>query len=381
MHTANLGFKIPVLLSLAVTVLLVLAPGCSGRDSDAQTRVDAVEFRFTYADIGANRGPRAAALNWWAKELHRRSKGRIQVDISWSESLVKGRDVLKAVGAGFADMGTVAAVNTPAEQILWTFGGQPLNETDTWVAMRAWHELREVNVAFAAEAKRYNLKVLFHNGTGPAEVLCRDELVKTAGDIKGKKIRATVGFIPFFDAMGANVVNTMGSETYAALDRGIIDCTVGYSALIRSYKHYEVADYLLLANLGQNATYGGVINLDYWNTLPADIKNIITQTSSEYVDLYARNTMLETDDAIKTLQAGIDGKKLTVTPLDPAERRRWSAYVGHYIADWQKKTRLPKSVTDQFISDLERLLEKYRRERDDIGYPWERQVQTYDKDP
>ena len=115
------------------------------------TALAQAEYKLTFADFGANRGPRAEVLNWWADELNKRTDGRVEVDFAWSGALLKTQDILHGVRGGVADMGTVIATATPAEFPLYSFGSFPLNEVDSWVGVNAWWELHKTSEHLQAE--------------------------------------------------------------------------------------------------------------------------------------------------------------------------------------------------------------------------------------
>lgn len=330
------------------------------------------EYQLTYAEIASERGPRAEAIKWWADEVNKRTDGRVEIDVVWGGGLLKSKDQLKGVGSGIADIGTLVSVLHPAEQVLWTFGGQPLNEADPWVAMRAWYDLRGENEQFAAELTDNNLHILAHNSTGATQLVCKDDALDTAEEIRGRKINATGGFIKFFEEMGANVISITGTELYPAIERGIVDCFTYYVALTKSYKFYEVADHVILADLGQSNTYGVVMNLDTWNSLPEDIQAVFNELGIEYMNRYARNMIEQTVSAQKEMEAGIDGQSMTFHELNPEEREKWRQFTGTFVPDWKEKTGLPEEQADTFIAQLDALTAKYRQIRDEQGYPWER---------
>ena len=114
--------------AVAATALLAAPVGYSS----AEAKV----YNLRYADIGSPRGPRAAALKWWAAELETRSGGDIKVKFFWSQSLVKGKATMKAVGSGLSSMGSILGVYTPAKLAVWNFSNTPFLVSDAWVGMR-----------------------------------------------------------------------------------------------------------------------------------------------------------------------------------------------------------------------------------------------------
>ena len=91
---------------------------------------DAKVYTLRYSDIGPPRGPRAESLKWWAAALEKRSGGDIKIKFFWSQSLVKGKATMKAVGSGLSETGTILGVYTPAEVPIWNYANTPFLHTD-----------------------------------------------------------------------------------------------------------------------------------------------------------------------------------------------------------------------------------------------------------
>lgn len=131
-------------------------------------------------------------------------------------------------------------------------------------------------------------------------------------DFEGIKIR---GLTPLFNeglkALGATPVNMPGSETYQALQTGVIDAGVTGVAAAYSRKFYEVQDFgtatpmfLAFDNL--------VVNPSWWDGLPEDLRAGIQRAADKAVD----SSIITHDGidpaAIKVLaDAGMDVHVLT----------------------------------------------------------------------
>ena len=148
--------------------------------------VSAKEYTIRYTDIGANRGPRAAALQVWKKEIEEESKGKLKIKFFWGQSLMKAKATLKGVGSGLAEMGTVIAAYTPADMPVLNYGNVPFNEPDPWIGIRAMQDVRENGKFIRAEEKKNKIRMLFQNVTGPVHLLCGKEQIDTIEKLKGK---------------------------------------------------------------------------------------------------------------------------------------------------------------------------------------------------
>ncbi|MDA4848532.1 TRAP transporter substrate-binding protein DctP [Hoeflea poritis] len=332
------------------------------------------EFRISYADFGANRGPRAAELVRWADEINKRTDGRVEIEFFWSGSLMKTKDIWQGVKGGVAEMGTVIAAFHPAEFPVWGRATGAMNEPDTWVGIRAWTDLATESELFANELENNGIKVLLHNTGGPMQLVCKDVAPTTVEELQGLKIGASGAVNALLSGVGAasQVIST--SETYVALDRGVVDCNVFASAFITSYKLYEITDNVVAWNIYTPYTYGGVVNLEYWNSLPADIQEVIEEVSAEYRDRLAKSVNEQATEVLEQVQAGIDGHTMNVVEMSAEEFDRLRPYNDVYLQEWREK--LAEATSAEAVAEFEalhaELMEKYRMERDEKGYPWER---------
>lgn len=334
---------------------------------------DAKDYLIRYSDIGANRGSRAAALNVWKEEIEKESKGQLKIKFFWGQSLMKSKATLKGVGSGLAEMGTVIAAYTPADMPVLNYGNVPFNEPDPWVGIRAMQDLRENGKHIRAEEKKNKIRMLFQNVTGPVHLLCGKEQIDTLEKLKGKKVRAIGGYIQLFKSMGAVPVKIGFGELYSALDRGTVDCTVNYTVFVKSYKHYEVTKYLMLAGMGQSIGYGGAINLKFYNSLPQNLKDILDKASDRYMDNYGKNLIEDSKVAAKEMAAGIDGKVLKFVDIPQSELDRWAGYskeIGKTLLG--KMKHMSEADRNQHAADFEAAVAKYRKIKAEKGYPWER---------
>lgn len=345
----------------AAGTVLLLAAGAA----------QAKNYVLRYSDIGPPRGPRAQALMWWADELDKRTDGQVKIKFFWSQSLVKGKETLKAVGSGLAETGTILGVYTPADLPIWNYANAPFGNKDAWVGMRTWWELRQTVPEIRAETEKKNVHILFNNTTGPVDILSRVKITDTAG-LAGKKIRTTGGWTQLLEALGAVPVSIGFGELYQALDRGTIDATINYIPFVKSYKHFEVAGYLLELKMGQLLGYGAGINLKLWNSMPEDLRKTISAVSDQYMDVYAEKYIADSDAAKADLTAGIDGKKVEFISFAPEEVAKMREKAGLFTAEW-KETMAKRGFDGAgFIAKFEAVRGKYENELETKGYPWKR---------
>src|SRR5690606_6543612 len=153
---------------------------------------------------------------------------------------------------------------------------------------------------------------------------------------------------------------------------GTVDGVAGYTYAIKAYKLHEVGSNVAEVNMGLVSTWGAGINLDLWNSMPEDLRKVITEVSDEFIDRMAEAIINDIQNAREELETGIDGKSLKFTTLSPEERNKWKAASGEFVADWRKRV-TDKGLDPQKIIDQVNVAEaKYTKELAEKGYPWTR---------
>lgn len=328
-------------------------------------------YKLRFSDIGPPRGVRAETMMWWADEIKERTNGQVEIEFFWSQSLVKGKDTLKAVGSGLVDMGTVLGIYTPADLPIWNLANAPFGGRDPWVGMKTWQELRKVSPDLRAETDKKNVKILVNTSTGSVDILSNKPILK-AEDLNGLKIRATGGWGGLLQRLGATPVSIGYGELYQALDKGTVDGTINYIQEIAAYKHYEVAGHITEVQMGQVLGLGLGINLETFNSMPEEVQNTILEVSDEFLEKFTIAYNKGVDEAREAMKAGIDGNKVEFHYLEDDERERWRAEADFFIQDWIEDMDKKGFDGRELVATMQELRAKYETELAEQGYPWER---------
>jgi len=145
------------------------------------------------------------------------------------------------------------------------------------------------------------------------------EPLSAAGDLAGRKVRGTPTYFGVIEALGAEPVVLPGSEIYSGLQTGIVEGAGWPAAGMVSMKHYEVADYRLRPTFGA-ATQPVFMNLDVWNGLSAEMKNILLE-AGELTELqmpWIGNAIQAAEDA-KLDELGVSVETLSPEMADKVQ--------------------------------------------------------------
>jgi TRAP-type C4-dicarboxylate transport system substrate-binding protein len=155
--------------------------------------------------------------------------------------------------------------------------------------------------------------------------------VEKMADLRGKRIRSSGGSMELvLDALGATPISMPPVELYEAMQRGTIDGMYSPQESMVPQKLHEVTSYST-ANLDLNAFIMlWVINEDVWQSLPADIQQIFSETAREISYAFPGKMLEEFEQARKYMEdAGI-----VFSELPPAELELMNNAVVNVATDW-----------------------------------------------
>ncbi len=252
-------------------------------------------------------------------------------------------------------------------------GDLPIASSNTWVGLRATHELLTTNEQLKDFLAKENVVFLSNfTSTGTQFECTGDHKIETVDDFKGLTVRATGTVAKALNEIGANVVNMTFDKVYQALDSGLVDCAAGYYYTNRAFRHYEIVNHIAETNWGQVGGFALIINKDVWGGLPADQQEALLAAGSNMVDEFARIQIATIDDVKAGLKSGEIGRQVPVVPMAEEERVKLLAlsekYVQKWIDDMTARGYDGQAIWDEYAG----LVDKYAAELESKGYPWDR---------
>lgn len=214
----------------------------------------------------------------FAESVNKASGGSVTFEVFTGGSLLSTKDTLGGVANGVAVAGMVTGAYLPADLPLDNTGADMAFVADNPIAAAfAWTELNFVNSKLQDEWKKNG--VVFGGGysTPVYNFICTTE-VKTADDIKGKKVRtAGAAHVRFAEFIEAVPVSVSFAEVYTGLQRGSLDCAMADpTALVSGFKIAEVAKYVTMLPMGTHFSGASwVYNPDFWKSISADDRRML----------------------------------------------------------------------------------------------------------
>ncbi len=253
---------------------------------------------------------------FFAKRVDEISKGRVRVEVYPAGQLFAAKDYVKAVPSGAVDM---------AQSLMgqWTGLAPIYMITDIPLLYDGWEHIwraldSEIGATMMKEGEKIGIKQLFWTQDASAGFVCKTPL-KTMAEWKGKKIRSYTELASYtIKALGGAPAFMGGGEVYMALQRGTVDGAISTLSSFYDRKYFEVTKYLTVPQM-PGPIYGGVMNLKKWESLPADVKDMLMKAGKD-TQTFARAEVQKMDkESIEKLKE----KGMDIYFLPKEERERW----------------------------------------------------------
>ncbi len=273
------------LLVIAMTVVMVLSFAACGNSSESGE--DTYNLKFSLAISESNF--QAEAWNTWADAVTEATDGRVTFTFYYDDTLIDANAEYQQLVSGVADIADVHRYESDGFVIseVWkSFTSGIPEDAVVEFSYRLWDEFDAISDEFD------DVKVLAQsfNGGTKYQLLTVDKEVRSPEDMAGMTIWCEADWNGFVEACGATPVNTPFSEVYSSLQKNMYDGMIIAQETLQSCNFAEVCGYCIRLDLCYASAPGHLMNLDVWNSLPADIQEII---DSEEIRSIAENANME----------------------------------------------------------------------------------------
>ncbi len=274
-------------MTLAATLVsagALMASGAIAQEKTYEGVDDLPQMRFTVHESYGAGTTTGAATQAFADYVKAASKGKMELEIYWSGSLMSAAEVADGVASGLADMGLVFPIYNPASFPVanWLIpmaaeagGGIPYG---VQVFNAAQAEFVASSPLLVQEFEERGLHVMAAQGGAAFDLMCTTP-VHNLAEAKGKRTRAAgVAFSKEVESIGMIAVPLIPAEMYEAFQRGIIDCITLHPAGYQDFGIMDVSGkdkyYINLDFSGWNSSYYSV-NKAKWDALPPVAQQIL----------------------------------------------------------------------------------------------------------
>ncbi|MFC1901862.1 TRAP transporter substrate-binding protein [Chloroflexota bacterium] len=279
------------------------------------------EFVIHNASGQPPKGVQSAAIIFWGELLEARSNGRIKVEHHWSGALGPTKAVLDMIQANTMDglthgpPGVYISHMVPwldLTSLPFTFSSWE----EEWVAYDTW-----LGPLLTEDLEKNGYKVIAVREGGFRQFMSNKRPIHTPDDLKGLKYRVQPGEIETRVAEAWGVIPAvMGfGEVYSALEAGVVDAIDFPIFSSIPLKFFEVTEYTSVAHV-KHSSMCQLMNKEYFDSLPADVQEIIMGASKDAFNLERIQILNEEQVATKKLE-GMGQKFVYVTPENRAKFR------------------------------------------------------------
>lgn len=181
---------------------------------------------------------------------------------------------------------------------------------------------------------KFNLFALPGGQTGQDMGLFSNKRATKMEDFKGLRIRTPGWYMDIMNSLGASVSPLPGGEVYLALERGVIDAAE-FSAPAMNYPmgFDDITKYAIQPGVHQPGGQCGLFfNMDAWNKLPEDLKQIVIICAKEtqlwslnWINNLNAKAMEKFKEKVEIVQMDketlIEFRKITKTYLDTVKAK------------------------------------------------------------
>ena len=309
---------------------------------------NAADYEWTWQSYWQPGTVNQKAFQQFAKDVEKRSDGRIVIEALPVDAVVPQSEVLDAVTADILQ-GSNGGIGyyvgkDPAFALLADFNAgyeNPQQLTD-WFYEGGGNELaRELY-------EPYGVYFIGPALWGAESIPSRVPL-RSIEDFDGLKMRAPEGMgAAIWNELGVGVSTLPGTEVYTALERGYIEATDwGTLGMNDELGYGEIAPYAIYPGIHSMPANDIAINLEIWNGLPDDLKQVLQEAAVEF----NQNSIEMTKELDESFVEKRDPK--TLVNWGPEERRELREVARKVWEDWAGRSEMAQKIYDSHIAFMQ----------------------------
>ncbi|MDO9407694.1 TRAP transporter substrate-binding protein DctP [Patulibacter sp.] len=320
---------------LAVASALAMSAavaGCGGSSSSSGGGDGQATLKFSY--MAGEQTSIGQLWTWWLDEVEKRSAGSLKFDRYWDATLLKATETIEGLKDGRADVSQVLPTVYAGRFPLTSVGELPFESSNA-------PAVSEALATFGADEAHPVRKEWEQQGLvplsfsiGASSALSTKDPVRSAADLRGKRIRANDRGSRVMQSAGANLVNIELAEIYGSVERGLVNGVYGIPfSFVGPLKFPEVAKHFTDLGIGVSTVNSLAISKKRWDGLTPEQQKVIQEVNAETPKKIAEIEAQFDDVSCKAVKAA--GGELTVLP-DAEVQKISAAGKAGVDAAWKK---------------------------------------------
>lgn len=260
--------------------------------------------------------------------------------IAWQEAfggqLYRANATLTSVEEGVTDIGWVFSYLEGAKMPLSQVTAYtPFSTNNVPAQLETMRELYQEVPEFRQEWEQYNLVFLGATASDSYDLYTKREIT-SLDHLNGMKISAPGVLGSWLRGVGANAVDGALTTFYTDIQTGVSDGVLSVALGVLPTKIYEVAPYVIKANMGVVFSGGLAINGDIWADLPEEVQEALLAAGDVYSKAHAEDLMVRQVTAIERMvEAGADqNPPVQVVTMSDEMRADWANRLPDLAAEW-----------------------------------------------
>lgn len=341
-------------LTAAILAAALAIAGCGGSGSTSGGGDDGgsgsgADQRLTFSYMAGEQTPIGQLWTWWMDEIERRSGGSVTFDRFWDGTLLKSTETIDGLADGRADVAQVLPSVYPGRFPLTSAGELPFMSSNAPAVARAFTTLSEDGPLREEWTSQKLVPLAFSIGASSA--MGTKFPVRTAEDLRGKRLRATDRGSKVLQSVGANLINIELAEIYGSMERGLVDGFYGIPfSFIGPMKFGEVSKQFTDTGIGVSTVNGLAMSQSGWDKLSDEQRRIVEEVSAEAPAKVAEFDQQFEEQTCRALRE--EGVDLYVLPDADVEKLR-SGGQQKVVDEWKDEASGKGAPADQFLDEYE----------------------------
>lgn len=280
------------------------------------------------------------------------SGGRLTIEPLASGTVVGPMEMYDAVANGILDGQNGGGGYVAQKDVAFVMLGDLAGAYERPDQMQAWYEYgggKALAQELYAAHGTMHVGLVWHG----MESLPSRVPIRGVADFKGVKMRSPTGAVSrILEILGGAPVNLPGGEVYTSLERGVIDAADwGTLSMNVDLGFEKIARYALYPGFHSLPATDIVVNMDRWNELPEDLREIVTVATRDFGrDMYQQLDLKDREIAAKADEIGLE---LIDWPVE--ERRKFREVAAGVWQDLAKDSPMAKKMVDSQTGYLQRI--------------------------
>lgn len=292
---------------------------------------------------------------------------KIEWNVAHSGQIVKPGGELDAIKDRLAEIGIIVyplgADKLPAHNITFY---TPFVTSNIVLAAKAVDELAAEFPKMGRALDQFNQSIICSTGTVDSYQFLSRKPINTVADLKGMKIGGAGPNLQWIEGFGAVGVTTNMSIAYNSVQTGIYDAMVLDGGNGMTVRLYEVAPYLVKADMGSGVSFALSVNAETWKGLPKEVQAAITKAAKIYCTRTA-----EVGTANSVIADGVWKEKAKgVIVIPPEERRKWATSMPNVGQQWADRLEAQGAPGRAMLAAY---MDKMRAAKQPIARQWDKE--------